>query len=57
MQYSERLIDLARHRLGSLEQVQQLRIVHLQQHPSDLARQLRLGPIRAIPHKQMSVDA
>lgn len=42
MQDSKGLVDLSGEGLAVLEQVEELRVVHLQQHASNLASQLRL---------------
>ena len=43
---SERFVDLGVHGIGGLEEVEELRVVHFQQHAGDLASELRLGPAR-----------
>ena len=44
VQNGERLVHLRVHRVGRLKKVEQLRVVHLEQHARDLARELRLRP-------------
>lgn len=46
MQDSESLVDLGVEGLLGLEEVQQLGVVHLEQHTSDLASELRLGAVK-----------
>ena len=45
VQDGESLVDLGVHRIRRLQEVQKLRVVHLEQHAGDLARELRLGAI------------
>ena len=41
-QHSQRLVDLALKRIRTLDKIEQLSVVHLQQHARDLAGLLRL---------------
>ena len=41
---SEGLVDLRVHRVGRLQEVEELRVVHLQEHAGDLTSKFGLGP-------------
>merc|ERR1719401_1064025 len=41
----ERFMDLGPQCLGALQEVEELGVVHLKEHPSDLTGQFRLGPV------------
>lgn len=43
MQHGEGLIDLGGHSIGGVKEVEELCIVHLKQHASNLASKFRLG--------------
>jgi hypothetical protein len=45
MQNSKSFTDLGSHGLLRIKQMKQFKVVHLQQHASDLASQLRLSTI------------
>lgn len=47
MEHSEGLIDLGSHSIGGVKEVNELRVVHLEQHASDLASKLGLGSMES----------
>ena len=42
VEHDKRLVHLGVHRIGGVKKVEQLVIVHLQQHAGDLAREVRV---------------
>lgn len=42
VEYSESLVDLGSHSISGLKEVEEFCVVHLEQHASNLASQLRL---------------